>query len=120
MACSSHIGRREAILVAATGCVGLCVPPVGASDFVTMEAIKDKDYGKTPMKFSDYELSQSGLQYKDLREGTGSVPQNGDTCVIDWQGYTVGYYGRIFEARNKVCLQSLSVDHLSLHTVCFS
>ena len=25
-----------------------------------------------------------------------------DTVVIDWDGYTIGYYGRPFEARNKV------------------
>lgn len=103
--CASHsVGRRQAIMVVTTGCVA-CVPsPSSAGDFVTMEAIKDKDYGKTPMKFSDFELSQSGVQYKDLRDGSGAVPQTGDTCVIDWQGYTVGYYGRVFEARNKVCI----------------
>ena len=67
-----------------------------------MEAIKDKDYGKSPMKFPDYESTESGLQYKDLREGSGAQPRDGDTCVIDWDGYTVGYYGRVFEARNKV------------------
>lgn len=22
-------------------------------------------------------------------------------CQVDWDGYTIGYYGRIFEARNK-------------------
>lgn len=30
------------------------------------------------------------------------MPQEGDTCVVDWDGYTIGYYGRPFEARNKV------------------
>lgn len=24
-----------------------------------------------------------------------------DTFQVDWDGYTIGYYGRIFEARNK-------------------
>jgi hypothetical protein len=89
-------------MVATAGCVACVASPSSAGDFVTMEAIKDKDYGKTPMKFSDFEISQSGVQYKDLIEGSGAVPQTGDTCVIDWQGYTVGYYGRVFEARNKV------------------
>ena len=46
-------------------------------------------------------MTKDGLQYKDLREGSGRSPQDGDTCVIDWQGYTIGYYGRIFESRNK-------------------
>lgn len=52
--------------------------------------------------FPDYERTASGLQYKDLREGTGPVPQMGQTVVIDWAGFTIGYYGRVFEARNKV------------------
>lgn len=48
-------------------------------------------------------MSQSGLQYKDLRAGSGGEgPAEGDTVVVDWDGYTIGYYGRPFEARNKV------------------
>ena len=51
-------------------------------------------------------MTASGLQYKDLREGLGESPQPGDTLVVDWSGYTIGYYGRPFEARNKVCDRS--------------
>ncbi len=48
-------------------------------------------------------MTQSGLQYKDLRAGSGGEgPSEGDTVVVDWDGYTIGYYGRPFEARNKV------------------
>jgi hypothetical protein len=36
-----------------------------------------------------------------LREGTGATPRTGQRVVIDWDGYTIGYYGRPFEARNK-------------------
>ncbi|PON91765.1 Peptidyl-prolyl cis-trans isomerase, FKBP-type [Trema orientale] len=38
---------------------------------------------------------------QDLRLGDGPTPKIGDTVVVDWDGYTIGYYGRIFEARNK-------------------
>lgn len=68
---------------------------------------------------------------QDLRVGDGPTPKLGDTVVVllpflrnvipfdaliflfielpylihenqvDWDGYTIGYYGRIFEARNK-------------------
>jgi hypothetical protein len=31
-------------------------------------------------------------------------PPLGDEVVVDWDGYTIGYYGRPFEARNKVQL----------------
>uniref|UniRef100_A0A804JK59 peptidylprolyl isomerase n=1 Tax=Musa acuminata subsp. malaccensis TaxID=214687 RepID=A0A804JK59_MUSAM len=64
-------------------------------------ALRGKDYGKTKMRYPDYNETQSGLQYKDLRVGDGPTPKTGDTVVVDWDGYTIGYYGRIFEARNK-------------------
>lgn len=53
-------------------------------------------------------MTPSGLQFKDLREGTGEAPKPGDTLVVDWSGYTIGYYGRPFEARNKVCKISVA------------
>ncbi|XP_016194803.1 peptidyl-prolyl cis-trans isomerase FKBP19, chloroplastic isoform X5 [Arachis ipaensis] len=43
----------------------------------------------------------SSLRMQDLRPGYGPKPNKGDTVVVDWDGYTIGYYGRIFEARNK-------------------
>jgi FKBP-type peptidyl-prolyl cis-trans isomerase len=70
-------------------------------DLVEMEALKGKDYGKTKMRFSDYTLTESGLQYQDIKTGSGATPKKGQQAVVDWAGYTIGYYGRIFEARNK-------------------
>lgn len=73
-----------------------------ASRLTLLAPVAPSDYGKTKMRFSDYVLTESGLQYKDLKEGTGSrFPKAGDQVVVDWDGYTIGYYGRIFEARNK-------------------
>ena len=46
--------------------------------------------------------SPTGLQYQDLKPGSGAVAKVGDNCVVDWSGVTIGYYGRPFEARNKV------------------
>jgi len=67
-----------------------------------MDALKGKDYGKPRMKGGpDYVTTPSGLQYTDVRLGEGELPAKGDTVVIDWAGYTIGYYGRPFEARNK-------------------
>ena len=63
--------------------------------------------GKVPDKaytiYPDYVLDEkTGLQYKDLEEGSGDkTVADGNTVVVDWAGVTVGYYGRIFEARNK-------------------
>ncbi|KAH7279846.1 hypothetical protein KP509_37G040000 [Ceratopteris richardii] len=74
---------------------------VSSSEFVDMPALRGKDYGKTKMRYPDYTLTESGLQYKDLKVGTGPIPKEGEIVVVDWDGYTIGYYGRIFEARNK-------------------
>ena len=34
-------------------------------------------------------------------DGTGAEMTPGKKAVVDWDGYTLGYYGRPFEARNK-------------------
>ncbi|KAL4570062.1 hypothetical protein LXL04_025712 [Taraxacum kok-saghyz] len=86
-----------------------------ASNFADMPALKGKDYGKTKMKYPDYEETSSGLQYKDLRPGSGATPKIGDTVVVDWDGYTIGYYGRIFEARNKTKGGSFEGDDKSFY-----
>uniref|UniRef100_A0A383WD35 peptidylprolyl isomerase n=1 Tax=Tetradesmus obliquus TaxID=3088 RepID=A0A383WD35_TETOB len=101
-------GRRESL---AAGLVLLPAlanlqPAAAAEDserskYEPMEALRGKDYGKPRMTYPDYEMTPSGLQYKDMREGTGEVPREGDTLLVDWDGYTIGYYGRPFEARNK-------------------
>ncbi|XP_038992341.1 peptidyl-prolyl cis-trans isomerase FKBP19, chloroplastic-like [Hibiscus syriacus] len=72
-----------------------------SSGFTDMSALRGKDYGKTKIRYPGYTETESGLQNKDLRVGDGSTPRMGDTVVVDWDGYTIGYYGRIFEARNK-------------------
>ncbi|XP_077212304.1 FKBP-like peptidyl-prolyl cis-trans isomerase family protein [Tasmannia lanceolata] len=72
-----------------------------ASEFADMPALRGKDYGKSKMRYPDYIETKSGLQYKDLRPGSGPTPKMGETVVVDWDGFTVGYYGRIFEARNR-------------------
>ncbi|XP_057550783.1 uncharacterized protein LOC130828800 isoform X2 [Amaranthus tricolor] len=106
--------RREALL-SSVGSIACCllsatsftaVPPAAvaaasSSEFADMPALRGKDYGKTKMRYPDYTETESGLQFKDLRMGTGPTPKTGDTVVVDWDGYTIGYYGRIFEARNK-------------------
>lgn len=80
-----------------------CAPEATAvvEGYTPMEALKGKDYGKSRMTYSDYVATPSGLQYTDIREGTGPQPRKGQMAVVDWSGVTIGYYGRPFEARNK-------------------
>ena len=37
-----------------------------------------------------------------VSKGDGKSPVKGDRVVVDWEGYTIGYYGRPFQTRNKV------------------
>lgn len=66
-----------------------------------LPSIADKDYGKSRYNYPDFTLTESGLQYKDMVKGDGAVFKHGQTALVDWDGYTLGYYGRPFEARNK-------------------
>ena len=63
-------------------------------------SLAGKDYGKARVVYPDFTLSTSGIQYKDLLSGSGEVTvTDGSRVVVDWSGYTIGYYGRIFEVR---------------------
>nr|KJB77196.1 hypothetical protein B456_012G126000 [Gossypium raimondii] len=120
---SQRIQRRKIMVI---GAVGLVAPALynssngeiemamaASSGFTDMPALRGKDYGKTKMRYPDYTETVSGLQYKDLRVGDGPTPKMGDTVVVDWDGYTIGYYGRIFEARNKTKGGSFVVHNAS-------
>ena len=66
-------------------------------------ALQGLDYGKPRTFYPDFKQAPSGLQYKIVKEGTGaSYAKKGDRVVVDWEGYTIGYYGRPFQTRNKV------------------
>ncbi|KAJ1468985.1 hypothetical protein T484DRAFT_1983201 [Baffinella frigidus] len=124
-ASSVHEERRRALQVLVTA--GVAVLPLAANadscsrkdcqpqanylpegtgpkkkDFTSMSALEGKDYGKTRMKLADYTETETGLQFKDVKKGKGVVPTVGDRVVYDWEGYTIGYYGRIFQAKNGV------------------
>jgi FKBP-type peptidyl-prolyl cis-trans isomerase len=58
-----------------------------------------EDY-KFLQSYPDYTASPSGgWSYKDGGQGTGPTPNEGDRVVYDWTGYTIGYFGRPFEAK---------------------
>jgi hypothetical protein len=46
-----------------------------------------RDWGHS---YSDYTRTESGLQYQDLREGTGKGAKPGAQVTVDWDGYTIG------------------------------
>lgn len=65
-------------------------------------ALQGLDYGKPRTYYPDFVQKPSGLQYKIIKEGDGKTASVGDRVVVDWEGYTIGYYGRPFQTRNKV------------------
>ncbi|CAN0107854.1 unnamed protein product, partial [Laminaria digitata] len=56
-----------------------------------------KSFAKPRIRYPDFETLESGLQYKDAKVGTGTSASKGDRVVMDWEGYTIGYNGNLFE-----------------------
>ena len=105
----AFLSRFAVGLPAAVASASLSVAPKALAEYgdtLYMDALQGsgKDYGKSSYIYPDFTVTKSGLQYKDMKEGTGDKVFDGgkgSTAVVDWDGYTIGYYGRPFEARNK-------------------
>jgi FKBP-type peptidyl-prolyl cis-trans isomerase len=55
---------------------------------------------KFVQEYSDFTEAPSGWRYRDVSLGSGSqTAQKGDRVVFDWSGYTIGYFGRPFQAK---------------------
>jgi len=50
-------------------------------------------------EYEDFTMAPEGWAYKDSKEGKGNTAGMGDRVVFEWTGYTVGYFGRPFEAK---------------------
>lgn len=108
---SSGVSRRSTLgfaTIAAGTLIELLSPTTkpASAEYATsneyMPSLEGKDYGKSKYQYPDYEQRFDGaLQWKTMKEGTGVTMTAGKKAVIDWDGYTIGYYGRPFEARNK-------------------
>ena len=70
-------------------------------------SLQGKDYGKSEMSYADFKKGNNGLLYKDAKLGSGKTPGKGDRVVVDWTGYTIGYFGRPFETKK---LQELDAN----------
>jgi hypothetical protein len=66
-------------------------------------------------KYDDFRLTDEGWQYKDVKLGVGNVEiQDGDRVVFDWSGYTIGYFGRPFQAKGYVFIIIITVYNMIL------
>eukprot|EP00533_Pseudo-nitzschia_delicatissima_P004503 CAMPEP_0116103146 /NCGR_PEP_ID=MMETSP0327-20121206/13728_1 /TAXON_ID=44447 /ORGANISM="Pseudo-nitzschia delicatissima, Strain B596" /LENGTH=235 /DNA_ID=CAMNT_0003595235 /DNA_START=82 /DNA_END=786 /DNA_ORIENTATION=+ len=50
-------------------------------------------------QYEDFTKAPEGWSYRDVNVGSGESPSKGDRAVYEWSGYTIGYFGRPFEAR---------------------
>lgn len=50
-------------------------------------------------QYEDFTKAAEGWSYRDVNVGSGDSPNKGDRAVYEWSGYTIGYFGRPFEAR---------------------
>ena len=94
------IGRREmmmsssgliaaALLTTTSSLVGLVPPAMAASD--------EKEFLQ---QYADFIKDPEGWSYRDVKKGDGNTtPRDGDRVVYEWSGYTIGYFGRPFEAK---------------------
>jgi len=63
-------------------------------------ALAEENYSpKFVQSYGDFTESPEGYSYKDVTVGNGDSPGVGDRAVFDWSGYTIGYFGRPFEAK---------------------
>jgi len=52
-----------------------------------------------PQQYDDFIKDPDGWSYRDVSVGTGVTPREGDRVVYEWSGYTIGYFGRPFQAK---------------------
>jgi len=84
-----ELGRRAAASALALGavCASARREPARALDEYTKLGAGFRGDGKTKSRFSDFNLTASGLQYRDFKLGSGEPPKKGERVVVDWDGW---------------------------------
>jgi hypothetical protein len=81
--------RRATLAVLVGGLASLPLSAVAADD----------ENKKFLQEYSDFAKTEEGWSFRDVKGGVGESPKKGDRVVFDWSGYTIGYFGRPFEAK---------------------
>ena len=74
--------KRFALLSAAAFAVALATAPAVADEVKPASAQDAAQKGESKMQ-----KTPSGLQYEDIKEGTGASPKPGQTCVMNYTGW---------------------------------
>lgn len=77
-----------ALLVTLTGCSGGSAKPTATATAALATSIDGKgNFPKVPLVSGPLQSTATGLQYVDIRPGTGAVPADGDSVTIRWSGW---------------------------------
>lgn len=76
-----------------------CVLAIGAALAPKPDA-RAEDSKAFLQEYDDFTKTKEGWSYRDVNPGKGDVQvKAGDRVVFDWSGYTIGYFGRPFQAK---------------------
>jgi hypothetical protein len=100
------INHRRGLLNSITALVisGTVIHPILVSNAITdvnTNNIQKDIPPKFIQQYPDFISSNEGWSYKVVTPGkdTNIKAMNGDRIVFEWSGYTIGYYGRPFQAK---------------------
>jgi len=89
-----------ALTVASVGLIGGGSPLTASARTTGADNPSNQYAPDFVQKYEDFQPSPEGWQFKDVKIGTGELKlETGDRAVFDWSGYTIGYFGRPFEAK---------------------
>lgn len=92
--------RRQFISSATTSAIFGAASLIGVTTKPANAVQQSSESNDFLQQYEDFTMDPKGWSYKDAKVGTGSVNiQTGDRVVYDWSGYTIGYFGRPFEAK---------------------
>ena len=94
------ISRRAAIAAISTITIGSTIQQAAyAADPYDAASLGEKQMLQT---YEDFTPTKEGWSFKEVKIGKdigGGEIKDGDRVVFDWSGYTIGYFGRPFEAK---------------------
>lgn len=91
--------RRQSLqqLLAVLGGAGLTALPLPGNADMLADREKERQYIQE--SYADFTKSKDGYLYREVKPGSGEKAREGDRVVFDWSGYTIGYFGRPFQAK---------------------
>jgi hypothetical protein len=74
---------------------------VGPPSLANAEDFAERDAQRQYIQesYSDFSRSKEGWLFREVKPGSGEPAREGDRVVFDWSGYTIGYFGRPFQAK---------------------